>query len=99
MKRLVNGYARQHPVSSFFALAFLISWGGVFAITLPSGIPSQGDTVDRLYGLVVLPMLVAPLISALVISILLEGRAGWVACRIRMHYIRSVRQNMKNQPL
>ena len=64
------------PVAAFFTLAFLIFWGGVLTITLPTGIPSQGETVDRLYGLVFLPMLAGPFLSALILSAVLDGWRG-----------------------
>jgi membrane protease YdiL (CAAX protease family) len=66
----------RHPVAAFLALAFLISWGGVLAITLPTGIPGSGEALDRLYGSVFLPMLAGPLLSALIVSAFLGGWAG-----------------------
>lgn len=66
-------FFERYPVSAFFTLAFLISWGGVLAITLPTGIPGQGEAVDRLYGLVFLPMLAGPFLSALILSAALDG--------------------------
>ena len=74
----------KHPVTAFFILAFLISWGGVFAITLPAGFPGQGETVDRLYGLVFLPMLAGPFLSALFLSTVLGGRNGVAALLPRL---------------
>lgn len=63
-----RAFLERHPVAVFFTLAFAISWTGVFAITLPTGIPGTGDTIDRLYGVVFLPVLAGPLVSALVVS-------------------------------
>jgi membrane protease YdiL (CAAX protease family) len=63
-------------VIAFFVLAFAISWGGVLAITLPTGIPGHGDNLDRLYGLVFLPMLAGPFLSAIILSYPLGGRAA-----------------------
>lgn len=66
----------RHPVAVFVTLAFLISWIGVFAITLPTGIPGARETIDRLSGVVFLPMLAGPVVSALVVSVLLGGGAA-----------------------
>ena len=38
-----TGFVARHPATTFFTLAFLISWGGVLAITLPTGIPGEGE--------------------------------------------------------
>ena len=69
-------FLRRNAISVFFTLAFLISWGGVLAITLPTGIPGSGEALDRLYALVFLPMLAGPFLSALILSLLLDGPAG-----------------------
>lgn len=79
-----SAFVERHPVTAFFTLAFLISWGGVFAITLPTGIPGQGEAVDRLYGLVFLPMLAGPFLSALILSAILGGRSDLAALLRRL---------------
>ena len=79
-----SAFVERHPVTTFFTLAFLISWGGVFAITLPTGIPGQGEAVDRLYGLVFLPMLAGPFLSALILSAILGGRSDLAALLRRL---------------
>ena len=66
----------RHPVAIFLTLAFLISWVGVLAITLPTGIPGTREIINRLSGVVFLPMLAGPVVSALVVSALLGGGAA-----------------------
>lgn len=69
-------FLKRHPVAIFFFLTFLISWGGVFAVVGPSGLPGTAEEIDRLYGDVVVPMLFAPLLAAIVVSAYLSGWAG-----------------------
>lgn len=71
-----NNILTRHPVMVFFVLAFVISWGGVLAIVLPTGLPGSAENLDRLYGGVFVLMLVAPFVSAIIVSAILSGGAG-----------------------
>ncbi len=71
-------FLKRHPVAAFFVLAFLISWGGVLMITLRSGIPGRGSALETLLMPVYLTMLAGPFVSALFMSIALNGRTGLV---------------------
>lgn len=75
-KKTISTLLGRHPVAAFLALAFTISWGGILAVTLPSGIPSSGEPADHLFGLVFGVMLAGPFLSALFLSAVLNGRAG-----------------------
>lgn len=67
---------RRHPVAAFLGLAFAISWGGILAICLPTGIAGSGEALARLRGPVLLVMLAGPFLSALIVSLALGGWVG-----------------------
>lgn len=71
-------FLERHPISAFFALAFLISWGPILAICLPTGIPGQGTALETLLVPVYLAMLAGPFLSALIMSTVLGGRPALV---------------------
>lgn len=75
-EKAVSSPLERHPVAAFLALAFMISWGGILAICLPSGIPGTGDALDSLLGPVGAAMLAGPFLSALIMSTVLNGRTG-----------------------
>ncbi len=75
-EKTVSSPLVRHPVMAFFAIAFAISWGGILAICLPTGIPGTGEALDSLLGPVGAAMLAGPFLSALIMSTVLDGRAG-----------------------
>ncbi len=75
-RKAIPEFLRRRPVAGFVVLAVGISWGGILAATLPTGIPGSREALDRLMAPVFLTMLAGPLISALVVSAVVDGRAG-----------------------
>lgn len=67
---------RLHPILSYFLLAFAISWGGILLLVLPGGLHQTSDQLDALFVPVFLVMLVGPSLSAVILTLMLEGRAG-----------------------
>jgi membrane protease YdiL (CAAX protease family) len=66
---------RRHPVSSFFALAFAISWGGILIVMGATGFDLlELRPLDT--GFIFLLMLLGPSTSGLAFTALLDGRAG-----------------------
>jgi membrane protease YdiL (CAAX protease family) len=68
-------WLRRHPVCSFFALAFGISWGGILIVMGSAGFNLvELRPLDT--GLIFGFMLLGPGASGLALTALLEGRAG-----------------------
>ena len=65
----------RRRVFAYVLLAFAISWGGILAITLPTGIPGRGDALDTRLVPVFLAMLAGPFLA----SVLLSARDGALA--------------------
>ena len=75
-ERTASALLGRHPVAAFLGLTFAISWGGILAISLPTGIPGSGDGLGSLVGPVFFAMLAGPFLSAIIMSFVL-GWPGW----------------------
>jgi len=81
----IKAFLERHPVPTYFALAFAISWGGVLlVIGGPSGIPGTREQFDTLFPLVYLAMLAGPSVSGILLTGLVHGRAGFRECLSRL---------------
>ncbi len=61
----------------YFALTFLISWGGVLlAIGGVNGIPANAEQIEKLLPLVVLTLTIGPILTSLVLISLIDGKNG-----------------------
>jgi membrane protease YdiL (CAAX protease family) len=66
---------RRHPLISYFALAFVISWGGIGTILAATGFDLAAPQ-PLATGLIFIAMLLGPSVSGLILTAVLEGRAG-----------------------
>lgn len=80
----VKTFIKDHSVLSYFALTFAISWGGVFLLGSPSGMPAPSEEAARLWPIVFLPYFVGPILSGLLLTGLVHGREGYRALRARL---------------
>jgi membrane protease YdiL (CAAX protease family) len=84
MDKLKNAIS-NHPVVTYFALTFAISWGGVLLVIGGwSGMAASAPTGDARFVYAVLAMLAGPTISSMLLTIILEGRNGVRALRLRL---------------
>ena len=73
----ITNFIKQHPVLTFFALAFTISWVGILLIVGgPEGIVGRGEEMNRLFLLVFLANAAGPPVAGILLTAILEGRAG-----------------------
>ena len=73
----ITALFRRHPLATYFALAFVVSWGGVLlVIGGPAGIPGTKEETDRLFPLAFLAMLAGPSLAGLLAVLLTQGKAG-----------------------
>lgn len=81
----MTAFIKSHPVLTYFALTFAISWGGVLlVIGGPSGIPATAEQLKLLLPLVVLALTAGPSVASLLLTGLIDGRAGLRELRSRL---------------
>src|ERR687898_2232019 len=76
--KTIKAFIKKHPVLTYFALTFAISWGGVLlVIGGPSGIPGSPEQFERLLPFAIPVMIVGPGVAGLLLTGLVQGRAGF----------------------
>jgi membrane protease YdiL (CAAX protease family) len=75
--KTIKAFIKSHPVLSYLALAFAISWGGFVMVVGPGGFPGTGSQFDTLTTFVVLAMLAGPSVAGLLLTGLVSGGAGF----------------------
>jgi hypothetical protein len=58
----------KHPVATYFALTFAISWGGFVAVVGPGGFPGSGSLVDALLPFIASAMLAGPAVAGVLLT-------------------------------
>src|SRR5829696_920409 len=83
--RAIKAFIKSHPLLSYFALTFAITWGlFVLAVGGPGGIPATKEEFTTLPLLAILAVLVGPSVSGIVLTGLVYGREGFRDLFIRM---------------
>lgn len=68
---------KRHPLLTYYALTFAISWGGALLIIGgPGGIPGTGEEIERLMPFVMLAWFAGPGLAGILLTGLVEGRTG-----------------------
>lgn len=74
----IRSFIKRHPVPTYFGLTFAISWGSILlVIGGPDAIPSPSEQAMKLLPVAILVMLVGPSIAGLLLTGLVDGRAGF----------------------
>ena len=79
----VKGFIKKHPVATYFALTFAISWGGVLAVVGPKSRATK-DEFERLLPIIVVMMLAGPSITGILLTTVVYGKAGLRELRSRL---------------
>lgn len=76
--KTIKAFIERHPLLSFFAMVFAISWGGVLVVVGgPGGIPvANKEEYDTLFPIALLAMAAGPPVAGILLTGLLHGRAG-----------------------
>jgi membrane protease YdiL (CAAX protease family) len=73
IKKFINAY----PVLTYFALTFIFTWGCMALAVYPAGFPITGEQFETSGALVYLAMLAGPGGAGILLTGLLDGRAGF----------------------
>ncbi|HEY5946033.1 MAG TPA: type II CAAX endopeptidase family protein [Kofleriaceae bacterium] len=84
MRTTLRGLIRRYPATSYFALTFLISWGGLVAIVGPSGLVGTKQEFERLIPFAIPAFALGPCIAGIAMTWICEGRSGLHALRARL---------------
>ena len=71
----LQAFVKRHPVATYFALAYLVTWSGIVMIVGPQGV-GQGTITTPQFMLVWVAMLLGSGGTGLLLTALLEGRSG-----------------------
>ena len=72
----VPAFITRHPVLTYFALAFGISWAGGLFVLGPGGIPTTVERLMTMGPVMYAAMLAGPSVAGLLMTRLVSGRAG-----------------------
>jgi membrane protease YdiL (CAAX protease family) len=76
---------KNHPVVTYYALTFAISWGGILLLVGgPGGIPGSIEQVERMMPLVLVALFAGPSVAGLLTTGLVSGRAGMRELLLRL---------------
>ena len=75
----IKVFIKSHPLLSYFALVFAISWGGMLIAAGPDGIQSYKELAFSYVA-----MLAGPSVAGIVLTGLVDGRAGLRELRSRL---------------
>jgi membrane protease YdiL (CAAX protease family) len=73
----VKAFIESHPVLTYFVLTFAISWGCILMVVGPGGIPMTTEQLKTVGPLVYMATLTGPSVAGLLLTGLIDGRAGF----------------------
>src|SRR4030095_10248477 len=74
---LFLGFVKRHPVLSYYALVFAISWGGVLLVGGRGLLAGTNWQTDPLFIFAVVARLAGPPVASLLLTGIVSGRAGY----------------------
>jgi membrane protease YdiL (CAAX protease family) len=77
-------FVMRHPVVIYFVLTFLISWGGILVVLGPGAFTGATAPTEGLLPLVYLAMFAGPSIAGILMTGLVDGKAGFHDLRVRL---------------
>jgi CAAX protease family protein len=80
----IKASTARHAVLTYYALVFVISWGGVLIVVGPSAFPGTSEEVERLMPFVILAFAVGPALAGPLLTGFVDGRAGLRQFRSRL---------------
>jgi membrane protease YdiL (CAAX protease family) len=76
--KTIKAFVESHPLLSFYALAFAITWGGLtMVVGGPSKVLGSPDLLGARFALVMLAWLAGPSVASILMTGLVYGREGF----------------------
>ena len=73
----IKAFVKGHPLLTYFALVFAISWGGVLIVVGPGGLPAANkEQFETLFPIAILAMVAGPSVAGILLTGLVYGKAG-----------------------
>jgi membrane protease YdiL (CAAX protease family) len=72
----IKAFVESHPLLSYVALTFAISWSGILIVAGPSGFMGTREIPEGLFPIVVLATLAGPSVAGILMTGLAYGKAG-----------------------
>lgn len=72
----IRTFIQKHPVLTYFALVFAISWGGFVAMFGADSLPLSWERFEQIGPLLYVVIIAGPSIAGLLVTALVYGRAG-----------------------
>lgn len=73
----IKAFIKRHSVLAYYILTFAISWGGALLVVGGlTGFPSSAEESARLLPLFVVALVAGPVVSGILLTGLVDGRAG-----------------------
>jgi uncharacterized protein len=83
--KTIRAFTKRHPLLSFYALAFAITWGGlIMAVGGPSEILGSPELLGTRFAIVMLAWLAGPSVASILMTGLVYGREGLREFRSRL---------------
>ena len=77
-------FVMRQPVVTYFVLTFLISWGGILVVLGPGAFTGATSPTEGLLPLVYLAMFAGPSVAGILMTGLVDGKAGFHDLRSRL---------------
>ncbi len=84
MMSVIKTFIKQHPVQSYYALVFAISWGGSLIVLGPKGLVGNKPITSAQLPLVYLAAIAGPSVAGILSVGLIYGKAGLRELRSRL---------------
>lgn len=72
----IKAFVKQHPILTYYVLAFAISWGAILLLVGPGGFLATTSTSPS-FAVVGFASLLGPSLAGVLLTGFLDGRAGW----------------------
>jgi uncharacterized protein len=84
--KTIRAFIKRHPVLSYYAMVFAISWGGIFLVVGlgPGEIPATKEQVGALMPFMLLALFAGPSVAGILMTGLVYGREGFRNLLTRM---------------